>query len=66
LVTAFYNFGQGRSKTSTTTIEKNNEVIGLVSLVNVDSWRRAINTFGFGIRIVNDFLERLLFGKYGC
>ena len=66
LVTTFDNLRHGCAKASPSAIEEDDEIVGLVSLVDIDSWGRAVNAFGFGIGVMDYFLERLLCGEYGC
>jgi hypothetical protein len=65
LVASFDNLISVSTEASSSSNEKDDEVLGLISLMEIDSWGRSVDALGFGISVVNDFLERLLLCDYG-
>ena len=60
LVAILDHVGDAGADAGTTAVEKDDEFIGVVALVDVEGGRRAIETSGFGVGVVDNLFERLL------
>ena len=60
LVAILDHVGDAGADAGTTAVEKDDEFIGVVALVDVEGGRRAIETSGFGVGVVDNLFESLL------